>query len=197
MHLPMSWQITITLSVSIPCLSTDIFLTLQKDHMIISASSVASITQRKRRMTLLSLSSLLSRVCNFTTNINLFYSFPSFKGWKRLLLADGPRQVINALTLYSFYLSQKDKGDFWDLNKYTNGSIITGALIFSTLMTVIIFAGSALLLLAAGICYIPLLCYIRGNLKEYCCHKVDKVCSTSLYRAANGETESFRSVSLK
>ena len=30
-------------------------------------------------------------------------------GWKRLLFADGPRQSINALTLYSFYLSQKQK----------------------------------------------------------------------------------------
>lgn len=102
------------------------------------------------------------------------------EGWKRLLLADGPRQVINALTLYSFYLSQKNKeGSFFDLNKYTNGSIITGALIFSTLSTVVLFIGSALLLLTAGVCYIPLLCYIRGNLKEYCCHKVDKVRLTS------------------
>jgi len=31
-----------------------------------------------------------------------------------------------------------------------------------------------LTLIAAAICYIPLLFYIRGNLKEYCCHKVDK-----------------------
>jgi len=37
-----------------------------------------------------------------------------------------------------------------------------------------IFIGSLLLLVAAGILYIPLVCYIRGNLKEYCCHKVDK-----------------------
>lgn len=87
-------------------------------------------------------------------------------GWKRLLLADGPRQTINALTLYSFYLSQKDKpGSAFDLSKYTNGSIVTGGLIFTTVTTVIIFIGSALLLLAAGVFYIPLLCYIRGNLK--------------------------------
>lgn len=87
-------------------------------------------------------------------------------GWKRLLLADGPRQVINGLTLYSFYLSQKDNdGSFFDLNKYTNGNLVTAGLIFSTIFTVLIFLGSALLLLAAGICYIPLLCYIRGNLK--------------------------------
>lgn len=28
--------------------------------------------------------------------------------------------------------------------------------------------------LVACICYVPLLCHIRGNLKEYCCHKIDK-----------------------
>lgn len=31
-----------------------------------------------------------------------FFVFFTFKGWKRLLLADAPRQVINGLTLYSF-----------------------------------------------------------------------------------------------
>ena len=35
----------------------------------------------------------------------------------------------------------------------------------TTLFTVVVFAGSLLLLLVAGICYVPLLCYIRGNLK--------------------------------
>ncbi len=62
--------------------------------------------------------------------------------------------------------------------------------------TVLIFAGSLILLIAAGVLYVPLLCYIQGNLKvgrhrrldtrdvaltltvpvqEYCCHKIDKV----------------------
>jgi len=104
-----------------------------------------------------------------------FFIFFTFKSWKRLLLADGPRQVINALTLYSFYLSHESQpGAWYDLNKYTQGDAITTGLLFSTGFTVIIFAISAIALLAAGILYIPLLCYIRGNLKEYCCHKVDK-----------------------
>ncbi|KIJ37415.1 hypothetical protein M422DRAFT_781768 [Sphaerobolus stellatus SS14] len=42
------------------------------------------------------------------------------------------------------------------------------------LFTVVVFIISLLLLIAAGVFYIPLLCYIRGNLKEYCCHKIDK-----------------------
>ena len=94
-----------------------------------------------------------------------FISFP-VTGWKRVLLADGARQVINALTLYSFYISHKDKpGNWYDLNKYTGGNFVTTALLCSTAFTVIVFAGSALLLFVAGIFYIPLLCHIRGNLK--------------------------------
>jgi len=39
-----------------------------------------------------------------------------------------------------------------------------------------------LLLIIAGICYVPLLCYIKGNLKEYCCYKVDKRISAIIKR---------------
>jgi len=104
-----------------------------------------------------------------------FFIFFTFKSWKRLLLADGPRQTINALTLYSIYLAKKDDGPFYDVPKYFRGnSLSTSALTATTFFTFVIFAGSALLLIIAGIFYIPLLCYIQGNLKEYVCHKVDK-----------------------
>jgi len=102
-----------------------------------------------------------------------FFVFFTFKGWKRLLLADGPRQSINALTLYSFYLSKVKQGHIFDLKTYSS-DFITSALIVVTLFTVLVFLISLLLMIAAVICYIPLVCYIRGNLKEYCCHKVDK-----------------------
>ncbi|KAI0772712.1 hypothetical protein BC629DRAFT_735938 [Irpex lacteus] len=104
-----------------------------------------------------------------------FFVFFTFKSWKRLVFADGPRQVINALTLYAFYLSKRDKGPWWDIGKYFAGNdFVTTGLTISTAFTVLVFAGSALLLIVAGVCYIPLLCHIQGNLKEYCCHKVDK-----------------------
>ncbi|KAG1806922.1 uncharacterized protein HD556DRAFT_1325253 [Suillus plorans] len=104
-----------------------------------------------------------------------FFIFFTFKSWKRLLLSDGPRQTINALTLYSIYLSKSDKGSWYDISKYFAGnSLSTSALTVSTFFTFVIFAGSLLLLIMAGIFYIPLLCYIQGNLKEYVCHKVDK-----------------------
>lgn len=103
-----------------------------------------------------------------------FFVFFVFKSWKRVLFADGPRQTINALTLYALWLA-KHKEAGWDPRKYFDGnSMSTSLLTVTTFFTVVVFIGSVLLLLVAGICYIPLLCYIRGNLKEYCCHKVDK-----------------------
>ena len=87
-------------------------------------------------------------------------------GWKRLFFADGPRQVINALTLFAIYLARKDKTPWYNFKKYFAGNnLITTALTISTLFTVLIFAGSLLLLIIAAIGYIPLLCYIKGNLK--------------------------------
>jgi hypothetical protein len=105
-----------------------------------------------------------------------FFVFFTFKSWKRLLLADLPRQTINALTLYAVWLvKHKNPGNWYDLSKYFAGnSLSTSALTVSSLFTVLVCAGSLLLLLVAGLCYIPLLLHIRGNLKEYCCHKVDK-----------------------
>jgi len=102
-----------------------------------------------------------------------------------VILADGPRQTINALTLYAFYLVKETPGTHWyTISKYFEGnkSLVTSALTVSTFFTVVIFAGSLILLMIAGICYIPLLCHIQGNLKEYCCHKVDKRISEIIVR---------------
>lgn len=83
--------------------------------------------------------------------------------WKRLLLADGPRQSINALTLYSFAYAN---GFNWNnLPEWWDNSTVTAMLLFSICFTVLIFAGSLILLIAASILYVPFLCYIQGNLK--------------------------------
>ncbi|KAJ3892904.1 hypothetical protein GG344DRAFT_44367 [Lentinula edodes] len=119
-----------------------------------------------------------------------FFVFFTFKSWKRVLLADGPRQTINGLTLYAIYLAHKDEGNWYDVSKYFKGnSLSTSALTVTTFFTVVVFAGSLLLLIVAGVCYIPLLAHIRGNLKvispfafEYCCHKVDKRIDTVIKR---------------
>lgn len=113
-----------------------------------------------------------------------FFVFFTFKSWKRLLLADGPRQSINALTLYAVWLvKSKDPAPWYDIPKYFRGnSLSTSALTVTSFFTVVVFAGSLLLLIVAGICYVPLLLHIRGNLKEYCCYKVDKRIGTIIKR---------------
>lgn len=85
--------------------------------------------------------------------------------WKRVLLADGPRQSINALTLYSFWVAYGRGNPFNKITTYYDGNYITAILLMTMIFTVLIFIGSLLLLLVAAIFYVPLLCYIRGNLK--------------------------------
>ncbi|KAL8281280.1 hypothetical protein RQP46_006314 [Phenoliferia psychrophenolica] len=100
-----------------------------------------------------------------------FFVFFTFKSWKRLLLADAPRQVINGLTLYSFGASE---GWTTDISVYFSGSLARSFVIVTMLFSVVVWVGSTVLLIIAAFIYVPLLCYIQGNLKEYCCHKVDK-----------------------
>ncbi|KAG5648696.1 hypothetical protein DXG03_000042 [Asterophora parasitica] len=114
-----------------------------------------------------------------------FFVFFTFKSWKQVLLADAPRQTINSLTLYAIYLVKKDNpGKWYNIGKWFAGnkSTSTSILTVTTTLTVLVFAGSLLLLIVAGICYVPLLCRIQGNLKEYCCHKVDKRISAVIKR---------------
>lgn len=101
-----------------------------------------------------------------------FFIFFTFKSWKALLFADGPRQAINGLILFSF--AKANHFQTSNLSVYWEDSVITLLLLLAMLATLVIFVGSAILLLVAAVCYVPLLCYIQGNLKEYVCHKVDK-----------------------
>ena len=59
-------------------------------------------------------------------------------GWKRLLLADGPRQVINALTLYSFASANN-----WstDISTYSKGNLLTAVLLCAITFSVVVFVG--------------------------------------------------------
>jgi hypothetical protein len=84
-----------------------------------------------------------------------------------VLLSEAPRQTINALTLYAIYLSKHSvPGQWYDVSRYFTQSTLSASLLtVTTFCTVVVFAGSLLILVAAAICYIPLLCHIRGNLK--------------------------------
>ncbi|KLT40555.1 hypothetical protein CC85DRAFT_148814 [Cutaneotrichosporon oleaginosum] len=101
-----------------------------------------------------------------------FFVFFSFKDWKRTILADGPRQSINAIVLFMIAKAYDFRTD--DIPKYWDGQPWTALLLISMILTVLIFLVSLGFLIAAAVLYVPLLCYIQGNLKEYVCHKVDK-----------------------
>ncbi|KAI8367861.1 hypothetical protein EDC96DRAFT_543726 [Choanephora cucurbitarum] len=113
-----------------------------------------------------------------------FFVFFQLKGWKRLLLAEAPRQVINVVTLQALapeWLKIRNGNISFNniaLGKTTVQQILTITMAFS----VLIFAISFILVCIAAVLYVPLLCHIRGNLKEYCCHKVDKRIAVLLHR---------------
>ncbi|RKP25164.1 hypothetical protein SYNPS1DRAFT_16083, partial [Syncephalis pseudoplumigaleata] len=101
-----------------------------------------------------------------------FFCYFTLKGWKRFLLAEAPRQVVNGLALATIYIN---KGRFNITHFYETGDTLQARITFALMtFTFCIWAISAMLLAFAGILYIPLLCQIRGNLKEYVCHKIDK-----------------------
>lgn len=71
---------------------------------------------------------------------------------------------------------------FRDYSFHYSESIADSFLAVTMLFTLTIWTICAFLLLVAGILYVPLLCYIQGNLKEYCCHKADKRISELMKR---------------
>ncbi|KAG0202595.1 hypothetical protein BGX33_009574 [Mortierella sp. NVP41] len=105
-----------------------------------------------------------------------FFCFFTFRNWKRLILADAPRQIINATILYQTFHKHLNSSFFdWDKivgqgNNFIYKKISLGAMMF----TVFMFALSLIMLISAVIMYIPLVNHIRGNLKEFCCHEIGK-----------------------
>ncbi|KAF9193847.1 hypothetical protein BGZ49_003240 [Haplosporangium sp. Z 27] len=102
-----------------------------------------------------------------------FFCFFTFRGWKRLMFADGPRQVINCIILITVVMhNEKQYGlEFWN---YPSGSVMTSITMGLMTFTLSLWIISVLLMLAAVCLYIPLVIHIQGNLKEFCCHKIDK-----------------------
>lgn len=97
--------------------------------------------------------------------------------WKRLMLADAPRQVINATILYQTFRGYKlgfGAGSIFDWNLVFGDNLLKKITVGAMIFTVFMFAFSLVLLVVAVIMYLPLVCHIQGNLKEFCCHKIDK-----------------------
>lgn len=141
-----------------------------------------------------------------TTDDFAFFVFFTLKGWKRLLFAEGPRQVVAIITVETIlYNVWTTNGTYCNFlmnsmtlykipNLKTNVSLFPGTQAFQfktklsdyglttttqmqlILMTFtsLLWVFSMILMFIAAIIYVPLLCHIKGNLKEYVCHKIDK-----------------------
>ncbi|CAK3960598.1 vacuolar membrane [Lecanosticta acicola] len=119
--------------------------------------------------------------------VALFVYF-SFKGAIRIILAEAPRQCVNAMTLWAVLqadLLHKKSAErssfdqFWyNVQELANQDLTEAMIYISMLVTLVIWVFSALSLIVAAILYITfLLHYIPqrdGRLSVYCKKKVDK-----------------------
>lgn len=123
--------------------------------------------------------------------VALFVYF-QFKGAIRILLAEGPRQVVNALTLWAAMKADllpvgdhAAKGDTSGVDQFfTNLETLADqnkeqAVILSTMLfTLVIWVFSALALILAAVMYLLFLWHYipsaDGSLSNYCRRKVDK-----------------------
>lgn len=133
-----------------------------------------------------------------------FWVFFSFKGWKRLLFSEGPRQAINGLTVFSVVSTRNYSLDLADYASITRIQwIILGLMATSLLIWFFSFVRLAL----ACLCYVPLVCYIGGGLDRYVRVKVDrriakimernKAKRVALYVKRNRELYSTKSADVK
>ncbi|KAJ3111130.1 hypothetical protein HK100_002798 [Physocladia obscura] len=143
-----------------------------------------------------------------TVDILAFFVFFAFKSWKRLFLAEFPRVYINVLNMYDVLTSLIPSR-----YKYSNPVVqysvafqqlyesraSNGLALASTVLstfTISMWFFSFCVIVLAFFVYIPLLYVIRGNLKEYVCHKIDKRISEILKKKSRKRTEEARKAEL-
>ncbi|KAJ3195842.1 hypothetical protein HDU82_001981 [Entophlyctis luteolus] len=143
-----------------------------------------------------------------TVDVLAFFVFFAFKSWKRLFLAELPRVYINALNMYDvlttlipsdYKYSNPIVQYFFAFDKLyasraSNGLSLAAA-ILST-FTIMMWFFSFCVIVVAFFVYFPLLYIIRGNLKEYVCHKIDKRISELLKKKSRKRTEEARKAEL-
>lgn len=100
-----------------------------------------------------------------------FWVFFSFIGWKRLLLSEGPRQAINALTVFSV-LSTRDFA--LTAEAYANITPFQWTVLSFMALSLIIWLFSFARFCMAAALFLPLLCHLQGGLTEFVVRKIDK-----------------------
>lgn len=146
--------------------------------------------------------------------IALFCYF-SFQSWIRVLLCSGPRQVVNAFTLYAFFTTElridgKDFGDsvmdfFRKIEAFAENDYRQAATLSGMCFTLIIWIFSFLSLLISGVFFVCFLwCYIPradGGLTGFCERKVNKrlkqIVSAKINAAMAEEEEKRKKAQMK
>ncbi|TPX52349.1 hypothetical protein SeMB42_g01481 [Synchytrium endobioticum] len=139
------------------------------------------------------------------TDALAFFVFFSLKGWKRLLLAEFPRQLINGLNLYDILVANVPANH--SVNPLASFFQVVSSIIarpdkvevaglLLTTFSVSVWIISFTSLVIAGIIYLPLACVIQGNLKEYCCKKIDKRVGELLRKMSRKRVERARRIAM-
>ncbi|KAJ3031152.1 UNVERIFIED_CONTAM: hypothetical protein HDU68_006283 [Siphonaria sp. JEL0065] len=138
-----------------------------------------------------------------------FFVYFTFKSWRRLFLAEFPRVYVNALNLYDILHVKILPADKWSnpIVQFYNAFVAllgqrlsdpTGfATLLLTVFSLTMWFISFVAIVIAFFMYFPLLYKIRGNLKEYVCHKIDKRISELLKRKVRERTQEARQAELR
>ncbi|ORY79971.1 hypothetical protein BCR37DRAFT_381399 [Protomyces lactucae-debilis] len=100
-----------------------------------------------------------------------FWVFFSFIGWKRLILSEGPRQAINAMTVFSV-LSTRNFS--FKPEAYENITYFQWTVLGFMALSLIIWLFSFVRFCLAALLFFPILCHIRGGLTEFVVRRIDK-----------------------
>ncbi|CCC13128.1 hypothetical protein SMACR_06346 [Sordaria macrospora] len=146
--------------------------------------------------------------------IALFCYF-NFQSWIRVLLCSGPRQVVNAFSLYSFFTSElridgQDFGDsvmdfFRKIEAFAENDYRQAATLSGMCFTLVIWIFSFLSLLLSAVFFVCFLwCYIPradGGLTGFCERKVNKrlkqIVSAKINAAMAEEEEKRKKAQMK
>lgn len=104
-----------------------------------------------------------------------FFVYFSYKGWVHLVFAESPRQVINALTLYS--VLKFDASFVETIKQIATNSHIEAFTIFLMIYTVVIWAFNVVQFAFALLLTLPIYLHVErsgaSGLTEYCCIRID------------------------
>lgn len=117
-----------------------------------------------------------------------FWVFFSFIGWKRLLLSEGPRQAINALTVFSV-LSTRDFS--FSPASYSNITPFQWTVLGFMSLSLLIWLFSFARFCIASLLFFPLLCHIQGGLTEFVVRKIDKRIERIIEKARKKRLERY------